>query len=540
MRAESKRLGSSTDAIDAFAQNELQHEIDAQSESVCVGTRDDLQNQILRAIIKYEIDDLKRSVGVAHGTVNFVVNTLAGIGNAVRMAGAATFEGTPLVAICPDLYPDHQAREMLHQTLEDTFVTARVINQLTTTFNPSSPLYKIEYDPQGSAITRELIQKLPAQIGQELNNFVHADPEAQATVATEVLLNIVTLIETGGLGTAAKAGEIGQLGTLAKYSEETAALGELAQASKIVTGSEKLTPASTIASVTSKNLEKQTNIFTALAEKKPSLKPLADKFKECLNDLNEATRLRPSEVYAGVGTVKGDGIVDVIQNTGKQIKTSTEGAGKSIEDYVNRMVEKGEGGGAFRKGDKPRKVPKWEIPWDVPAADNKLTEVFLESGKAVWRKAGNHVRLQRLDQGDIRTPFDWEAIGEVLSEDVPRQSDHFSCVNLVGSVLSEGKFSEAQLIEKFGTPAPMLETAECIGWRFANAPIGSEAEVIVANCERGPWAAKLRDPKHHAVIVKFNNEITGRLLIHDSFEGTKYEMTLQQFIKHWNGEYMTR
>lgn len=538
MRAESKRLGSSTEAIDGYAQNELQQEIDAQTKSVRNGTGDDLQNPILREIIRYEIDDLKRGVGVAHGTVNFVVNTLAGIGNAVRMAGAATFEGTPLVAICPDLYPDHQAREMLHQSLEGTFVTARVLNQLTTTFNPSSPLYKIEYDPQGSAITRELIQKLPAQIGQELNNFVHADPEAQATVATEVLLNIVTLIETGGLGTAAKAGEIGQLGTIAKYSEETAALSELAQASKIATGAESLTAASTVAVVALKTLEKQAGVFTALAEKTPSLKPLAEKFKDCLTELNEATRLNPAHSYAGVGTVKGDGIVDLIQNAGQQIKISAEGVGEHFEDYANFMVKKGEGGG-FRKGDKPRKVPKGEIAWEVSVADTKLTEELFESGRAVWRKAGNHVRLQRLDQGDGRTPFDWEAIGEVLSEDVPRQSDHFSCVNLVGSALSGGRFSEAQLIEKFGVSAAMKEIANYIGWKFENVTPGFEMEEIAAKCERGPWGAKLFDGEaHHAVIVQFRSKVTSRLRIHDSFEGTKYEMTIEEFKARWNGDCM--
>lgn len=566
MRTETKKLGGNTDAIDSFAQTELQKEIERKETGSSTGNTDELKSQILRSIIKHEIDDIKRSVGVVHGTLNFVVNTLAGVGNAVRMASAAAFEATPIGLICPDLYPDKDATKMLHETEKGIFTTGRVLTQLQTTFNPTSPLFGVEYDPEGAALTRALAKALPTKVSEELEKFANADPEAQTAVATEAILNIVMLIEGGGVGGAAKAGEIGQAGSIVKVSEETAALSEVAQAAKIANASEKLTPAWTAAKAVAKNLEEHAGIFNALAEKKPSLKPLADKFKECLTNFNEATK--PKLAVAGGGTLKGEGVVDVIQSAGQQVKASTEGAGKKLKDYVNYMVKKGDGevpnvkegrgneppsegkGSKSERGEKSdvrekedrgqkeREVPENRHPWGASEADITLTKELIDSGRAEIKKAiFGHSRLRRLDSGDARKPMSWEVFGEVFSSEVPRQQTEASCVNSVMAELSKGRFTEAELIEKFDQPAPMTKTANAIGWRFKNIDPGHELSEIETMCKNGPWAANLYDlDGHHNVIVKFKNAITERLRIHDHLEGTKYEMTINEFIRVWNGD----
>lgn len=480
------------------------------------------------------------------------------------MASAAAFEATPISLICPDLYPDKDATKMLHETEKGIFTTGRVLTQLQTTFNPTSPLFGVEYDPEGAALTRALAKALPTKVSEELEKFANADPEAQTAVATEAILNIVMLIEGGGVGGAAKAGEIGQAGSIVKVSEETAALCEVAQAAKIVKAGETLSPASTATKAIAKNLEEHAVLFAALAEKKPSLKPLADKFKECLTDFNEATK--PKFAVAGGGTLKGDGVVDVIQNAGQQIKSSAEGAGRKLEDYVNYMVKKGEEefpnikeggdiepqskgkggrGEKTEKGDKRKNEDKSlkKHPWGALEADIKLTEELITEGRAKEKIAiFGHTRLQRLDSGKPRTPFSWNAIGEVFSEDVPRQINELSCVNAVTAALSKGRFTEAELLETFGDLAPMKETAKHIGWRFDNAAVGDEVTKIASNCEKGPWGAKLwdmdRKAPHHDVMVMFQNVETGRLRIHDFYEGTKYELTIEEFVRVWNGEHV--
>jgi len=560
MRSETKKRGNCTDAIDSFAESELKKEIASQEHEPKPYNinLNELKNQILRAVIKKEIDDLKTEVGVVHGTLNFAVNTLAGIGNAVRMAGAASFQTTPIGALCPDLYPDKEATEMLHKTLETSVVAARVLTQLNTTFNPTSPLFGIEFDPQGAAMTRALAKALPEKISKELDNLAHADPEEQAAVGTEAILNIATLLVGGEAGVAGKAGELGELNSLLKVSEKTTAVADTADAARIANSMEGLNPASNAVNALAKNLEQQTNIFAALAELKPSLKPLADKFKECLTNFNEASK--PEFEAAGVGKIKGDGVVDIVQNAGEKIKSKADAAGKKIEDYVNRMVRKNEGEETpdFNKpgdkgkrpggetGDEIGKTP--ETPKDLEKqnalafTDGELTENLLSAGKAtVKRSSIGYHRLQRLDFEHPRAPYNWEAVGEVFSSGVIRQSKDLSCTAAIGEMLSGGRLTEAELIEKIGENASLRDLGKELGnWKFESCDVGKELEEINSKCESGSWVAKFfdrfGDRSHHVVIVDGKNSLTGRLLIRDPFEGTRYEMNIPEFLRVWNGE----
>lgn len=467
-----------------------------------------LQDQILKAIIKNEIDDLKRSVGVVHGTANFIVNTLAGVGNAVRMASAASFETSAIGLICPDLYPDKDAQVMLHKTLNGVGAAGRVLAQLNTTFNPTSPLFGIEYDPEGARMTRSVVEKLPTIVGQELHKFAQADPEAQSAIATEAILNIVTLVETGSAGAAAKVGEVSHISNFAKVAEETAALSEVAAAVKVANRGEKLTPLATVAETSEKVVAQQAEVVTALAEAKPSLRPLAEKLNECKAAINEPR-------YGEVG-----------------YEEKLAGGKNPKDRNFDELDEMGE---------KPEEVLRaitGDPPWQQDARDIAFTNRRLERGRAEYVKSDQgFVRLRRIGPGDEPRPqYSWECIGEVFSPEVRRQTDHYSCVDAVTAKLSNGQFSESQLIEKFGAPAPMKETAHLIGRKFGSIYEHEYDSKILEYCSNGPWGAKFFDGDWHAVIVAFKNEATGRLRIHDPFEGTKYEMTLQEFKRVWTGE----
>ncbi len=114
-----------------------------------------------------------------------------------------------------------------------------------------------------------------------------------------------------------------------------------------------------------------------------------------------------------------------------------------------------------------------------------------------------------------------------------------SCVNRVGAELSNGRFTEAELIATDGLspPAPMKGMAIKLGWEYNLVPLGEEKSSIAKMCEKGPWGANLFDGEGtHAVIVQFKNEATGKLRIRDFYESTKYEMTLDEFIRVWNGQ----
>lgn len=487
--------------------------------------------EMLQGSVQMDVELMKVGVGIVHGTANFALNSVAGIGNAIRIASAANFELSPISKICPDLYPDTEATKMYHDALRGIGVSARVMTQLATTFNPQSPLFRVEFDPEGAALTKSLALSLPKHIHDQFEKFGNADTEAKTAVATEAILNLATLLETGGAGAVAKGSEIAKLGEITKTG------GELLE----------------ISSVTN-DIALHSRIISSLSEKSQALKPLAEKFKECLNEFT-----KPVLVAEGVGEVRtGKGIIDDVVDIGKDVKDAVKPFVSRIDDYINYMKGKGKGSGDPNFSDKSKSGNLEKIESDAKKAailadvkDAEFTKELFASGRAKISEFSNgNKRLQRTDLGDGREAYNWEAKNERFSPDVVRQTEDVSCVNAVGEMLSEGRLTEAYLKEKIGVPGDKNKLLRELGvdkWEYKICDVGKELEAIDDFCERGPWMMELYDTKgstrsHHVIIVDGKNE-AGNLMIRDPHEGTKYEMTIKELLTPpglWNGLYIAR
>jgi hypothetical protein len=188
----------------------------------------------LRELKAGAVELLKADAGVLHGTVNFAVNTLAGIGDVVRMGAAAHRELSGLDLLIKD--PDPEGTKKLHEACAGLSVASRVLLQYSTTLNPGSVLYGVNFDPAGNEMALKLAENMPGRIVQEIDQFGKLDTEAKSAKATELLLNIATLA-IGGEGLATKGGELSNLGKAGVAGEElsgVARTGQLASESKLL------------------------------------------------------------------------------------------------------------------------------------------------------------------------------------------------------------------------------------------------------------------------------------------------------------------
>ncbi|MBC7999616.1 MAG: hypothetical protein IAF58_16815 [Leptolyngbya sp.] len=425
---------------------------------------------------------------------------MAGIGEAVRIASAASFELSPISALCPDLYPDKEAQETLHSALDAIVITERITLQLSTTFNPYSPLFGVEYDPKGAEITRQMVMAAPeiaagiSSIAQgQYNAFINSDNEHKAAVATEGLLNVAMLIEAAA-GMASKLGQLKQVGNLVETAEGLAQVGT----------------ATSLDVAVAKNTE---TLITA-TENNPSLKPLADKLKDCLETLNDWTRPKQELVPEGAFLPPRDGIVDVAKDIGKDIKSFGDDVGKNIEDYINRMVRKG---------------------------DAKLP--YGENWKTIKTNYG-HERLVRTDLDPGRGSYNWEAINEQFSNDVVWQFERRSCVAACGEMLLDGSVSQKQLLDSIGDSMIKLAKELAGDWKYDTYASNEEILNLIND---GPICVKLMENAGDMRLQKSLHEVvidcrlpSGNFVVRDPFQGTKYEMSTEEFFTYWTGEAVSR
>ncbi|CAN5530673.1 hypothetical protein BH11CYA1_BH11CYA1_06130 [soil metagenome] len=99
---------------------------------------------------------------------------------------------------------------------------------------------------------------------------------------------------------------------------------------------------------------------------------------------------------------------------------------------------------------------------------------------------------------------EWSALNERISADVVKQIDKMSCVSACGEMLSEGRFSQAELMSKLGYPAPTEKLADVLGsaWR---------GTVIIDGLDK-----------------------SGLIMVRDPDAGMRYEMTRAEFIRVWD------
>lgn len=147
-------------------------------------------------------------------------------------------------------------------------------------------------------------------------------------------------------------------------------------------------------------------------------------------------------------------------------------------------------------------------------------------------------RLQRTNLGKLREPYKWKVMNEQFSPDVLRQSRADSCVSAVGEMLTKGRFSEAELSSKLGVPADVEDLPALLGaeWTSKKGPstlgeIGKDGP-WAAEMFESPWTDFLKPP--HVVVVD-GPSAAGNVMIRDPLEGTRYEMTVKDFLLAWTG-----
>jgi filamentous hemagglutinin len=138
----------------------------------------------------------------------------------------------------------------------------------------------------------------------------------------------------------------------------------------------------------------------------------------------------------------------------------------------------------------------------------------------------------------------WTVINERKDDSVIKQLTPFSCVAAVGEMLlreREIEMTQVEIIDIIGESSTTSRLAYLLNEKD-NSPPEKWHGIIVAVkylemiAKKSSFGAVLREgnPLGHLVLVETLN---GNLLaIKDPWDGTKYEMTTEEFLKVWNGE----
>lgn len=143
----------------------------------------------------------------------------------------------------------------------------------------------------------------------------------------------------------------------------------------------------------------------------------------------------------------------------------------------------------------------------------------------------------------------WKVINERKDDSVVRQITPFSCVAAVGEMLLRERgieMTQAEIIDIIGEASTTEDLADLLN--KIDKPSGNlkwygfiiaveHLEKIVLKTSFG---AVLREgnPLGHLVLVE---GLHGNLLtIKDSWDATVYQMTVEEFLKVWNGEVVLR
>ncbi len=152
----------------------------------------------------------------------------------------------------------------------------------------------------------------------------------------------------------------------------------------------------------------------------------------------------------------------------------------------------------------------------------------------------NPAELEALGLKRYEAGGDWPVINEHPSADVVQQTNKLSCVAACGEMLSEGKIEQARLINKISSPAAPEWLAKELGPDWKSGYVGPHD--LDHLLQQVPWVAELRSSVNdmnkfqlgHLVVVDGINDI-GNVTIRDPWNGTKYEMTQENFLAAWTG-----
>ena len=139
---------------------------------------------------------------------------------------------------------------------------------------------------------------------------------------------------------------------------------------------------------------------------------------------------------------------------------------------------------------------------------------------------------------------DWTVLNERAAADCVLQFRGDACVAAVGEMLSEGRLNQVDLFEKVRTIPELLAKELGPEWRceFVKYRESALNELI----RRGKsWGVELTDGYRHGVnmghmVVVDGLDEAGNVMIRDSQHATRYEMSKDDFIKHWTGRAVYR
>ncbi|MBP7860297.1 hypothetical protein KA183_01335 [bacterium] len=228
-------------------------------------------------------------------------------------------------------------------------------------------------------------------------------------------------------------------------------------------------------------------------------------------------------------------LVDMIASDLVELSNKAKSGGKKIIQAIDETVEDL----LTPAGDTGLGI-KLKIPRDP------VDEIRNDTKSLMIRK-GEVFEGRRRMKGSDRKPYKWPIIEgtEDFAENVIRQSTKTSCVSAIGEMLSSGKFSEEQLRKLMNDEFELKELANVFGppWTTEKSSLSLEER-----CRKGSWGAIFWENigtkdrpliSLHAVTIDALSK-SGKVSIRDPWEGTKYEMYLEDFLNAWNRQAIYR
>ncbi|MEG4801520.1 papain-like cysteine protease family protein [Microcoleus sp. ARI1-B5] len=145
----------------------------------------------------------------------------------------------------------------------------------------------------------------------------------------------------------------------------------------------------------------------------------------------------------------------------------------------------------------------------------------------------------------------WQVIDEIADRDVVQQQDKLSSGPACGEMLLGDRgingANQSLIAAETGVPvniedlAIALNTLDTNSSRFwlggtMSIPGATNSEIVEVLISTGSWAAILWETLAdlgHIVIVDGLDD-TGKILIRDPWNATKYKMELEEFLNYWN------
>lgn len=155
-------------------------------------------------------------------------------------------------------------------------------------------------------------------------------------------------------------------------------------------------------------------------------------------------------------------------------------------------------------------------------------------------------RLQRIDLGKVREPYEWPVYNERFDPNCIRQSGDGTCMSACGEMVTNGRVTEAELIPILKIPGNIRDLPSLLGPEWTSE---TWINTSLARMDKGgSWVAQMYDGEFrppelanmdtkepHIVVVDGPTPDLKRMKIRDPLEGTSYEMTFPDFIKAWGG-----